>query len=170
MKKYLLPLAIAFTVLLNTSCSKETVINFQDDSAYEIGSIEAEAGADNQVDIEKAILELTNEHRLAMNSNTLSFSPAAYEEANKHTDYMISKGKLSHDKFQERAYKISTKVKVKQVAENVARHYDTAQEAFEHWLGSPDHRRSIEGNYTHTAISVKVDKNGKFYFTQLFYR
>ena len=100
----------------------------------------------------------------------LSFDTVAYNFATAHTDYMISQGETSHDNFQERASSMSQQVNASAVAENVASRYDTAMEAVENWLASNSHREAIEGNYTHTAVSVKEDQNGNFYFTQLFYR
>ena len=56
------------------------------------------------------------------------------------------------------------------VAENVAKDYDTALEAFEGWYNSSSHKKTMEGDFSHTAISVKKDELGNYYFTQLFYK
>ncbi|MBT8320362.1 MAG: CAP domain-containing protein, partial [Eudoraea sp.] len=98
------------------------------------------------------------------------FSVVAYEYANAHNDYMIAKGDLSHDHFSSRASNIASETNAEYVSENIAKDYPSAQEAFEGWLNSPNHRKTMEGEFTHTAVSVKVDDGGNYYYTQLFYR
>ena len=83
---------------------------------------------------------------------------------------MISKGSISHDNFSARASNIASEVGAEYVAENVAKDYDTAVTAFENWLASSSHKKTMEGEFTHTAVSVKKDADGNFYFTQLFFR
>ena len=100
----------------------------------------------------------------------MDYSAVAYEYANKHTDYMIAKGSINHDNFSARASDISQAVNASFVSENVAKDYDSAVEAFQKWLASSDHRKTMEGEFTHTAVSVKRNSDGKLYFTQLFYR
>lgn len=126
--------------------------------------------AENNVQLEQELLTVVNDHRLALNLNELEFSEIAYKYANTHTDYMISKGSISHDNFSARASSINSEVAVEMVAENVAKEYDTAVEAFEGWYNSSSHKKTMEGNFTHTAVSVKKDSNGDYYFTQLFYK
>ncbi len=126
--------------------------------------------AENITVLEQDVLQVVNYYRAELGANTLEFSPIAYEYANQHTDYMITKGTLSHDNFSSRASSIASKVEVQLVAENVAKDYDSAQEAFNGWYKSANHKKTMEGDFTHTAVSVKKDKNGNFYFTQLFYK
>lgn len=126
--------------------------------------------AENVTVLEQDVLETVNSYRAEVGANTLAFSAIAYEYANKHTDYMIAKGSLSHDNFSSRASSIASKVEVQMVAENVAKDYKTAQDAFNGWYKSASHKKTMEGDFTHTAVSVKKDKNGNFYFTQLFYK
>lgn len=125
---------------------------------------------ENVTVLEQDVLDVVNSYRSELGANTLVFSSIAYEYANKHTDYMITKGSLSHDNFSSRASSIASKVEVQMVAENVAKDYDTAQEAFNGWYKSSTHKKTMEGDFTHTAVSVKKDENGNFYFTQLFYK
>ncbi len=147
-------------VLLATSCTKETY-------EEEPGIIPE---AENAVDVEQELLNVVNEHRVSLGYNALEHSSIAQKYANEHTDYMISKGSLSHDNFSSRASNISTEVNAEYVGENVAKDYNTAFEAFEGWLRSSSHKKTMEGEFTHTAISVKKDASGNLYFTQLFYR
>ncbi|WP_339726275.1 CAP domain-containing protein [Maribacter stanieri] len=158
MKMRLLYAVPVFLLLFLGSCTSDSV----DDTPV----LEAE----NVLTIEQDLLEIVNEHRLSLNTNTLEFSDVAYKYANFHTDYMISKGSISHDNFSSRASNINTEIAVEMVAENVAKDYQTAIEAFEGWYTSSSHKKTMEGDFTHTGISVKKDDLGNYYFTQLFYK
>ncbi len=145
-------------VLLASSCSKESVSNTDIPIA------------ENAVQVERELLTLVNDHRRTLGLQDLEYSAVAYEYANGHNDYMISKGALSHDNWEDRASKISSEVNAKAVGENVAKDYPSASVALAGWLASSDHKNTIEDNFTHTAISVKKDSAGNLYYTQLFYR
>ena len=158
MKMRLLYAVPVFLLLFLGSCTSDSV----DDTPVR--------EAENVLTIEQDLLEIVNEHRLSLNTNTLEFSDVAYKYANLHTDYMISKGSISHDNFSSRASNINTEIAVEMVAENVAKDYQTAIEAFEGWYTSSSHKKTMEGDFTHTGISVKKDDLGNYYFTQLFYK
>ena len=128
------------------------------------------AEAENSIVLEQELLGVVNGHRISLGLNTLDFSEVAYKYANIHTDYMIAKGSLSHDHFSARASNIHEEVEVEMVAENVAKDHDTAIAAFEGWYQSSNHKKTMEGEFTHTAVSVKKDAKGNYYFTQLFFR
>ncbi|WP_246160829.1 CAP domain-containing protein [Maribacter flavus] len=151
-------LAIPVLFVLLFSCTAEPL---QDDTIIE--------EAENNVILEQEVLAVVNEHRASLGLNQLEFSEIAYKYANKHTDYMISKGSLSHDNFSARASSINSEITVKMVAENVAKEYDTAMEAFEGWYQSSSHKKTMEGEFSHTAVSVKRNAQGEYYYTQLFY-
>ncbi len=140
------------------SCSKE--------STETTNMIEAE----NVIAIEQELLGVVNDHRITLGQTALEFSEVAYEYANLHNDYQIAKGSISHDNFSSRASKISTIVNAEFIAENVAKDYLSATEAFQGWLNSSNHRKTMEGEFTHTAVSVKKNNEGAFYFTQIFFR
>ena len=143
---------------IGVSCTKE-----------QTGSVQYEVNQ-NAVAVEAALLEVVNTHRVALGYNALEFSQVAYEYANSHNDYMIAKGGLSHDHFSSRASNIAAEANAEFVSENVAKDYPTAEQAFQGWLDSPNHRKTMEGEFTHTAVSVKKDPQGNYYYTQLFYR
>lgn len=154
----------ALLVLLITSCSKNQDFAVYDEATHDSSKTE------NAITVEQELLEIINEHRLSLNTNTLQFSDVAYKYANIHTDYMIAKGSISHDNFSSRASHIDAEVGAEMVSENVAKDYDTAIEAFHGWYNSSIHKKTMEGDFTHTAISVKKDATGQYYFTQLFYK
>ncbi|MEB8328435.1 CAP domain-containing protein [Flavobacteriaceae bacterium KMM 6897] len=145
-------------VLLVSSCSKETI----DEIAI--------PKAENAVSVEQELLIMVNDYRTSLGYSNLNFSIVAYDYANDHTDYMIAMGTINHDNFSARASKISTEVNASIVAENVAKDYTSAKRAFDEWMASAGHRKNIEGDFTHTAVSVKKDMAGNFYYTQLFYK
>ena len=158
MKMRLLYAVPVFLLLFLDSCTS--------DSIEETSILEAE----NVVTIEQDLLDIVNEHRLTLNTNTLEFSDIAYKYANIHTNYMIAKGSISHDNFSSRATNINSEVEVEMVAENVAKDYLSAIDAFQGWYNSSSHKKTMEGDFTHTGISVKKDEQGNYYFTQLFYK
>ncbi|SHI41132.1 CAP domain-containing protein [Pseudozobellia thermophila] len=128
------------------------------------------AEAENVHEIENELLDVVNQHRLSIGQNSLTFSSVAYEYANQHTDYMLARGSINHDNFSKRASNISAKEDAKYVAENVAKDYSSATEAFNGWLKSSNHRKTMEDDFTHTAVSVKESNDGTLYFTQIFFR
>lgn len=149
---------IAFGLLLIVSCSKESV----DSEVIPVAA--------NMVAVEQELLDIVNAHRNSLGATPLEFSALAYEHANLHTDYMISRGTLSHDNFSSRASKIAAETNAKEIAENVARDYSTAAAAFQGWLESPNHKSTMEADFTHTAISVKISAAGDYFYTQLFFK
>ena len=153
-----LRIAILAMVFVAGSCSTDP-----------INSTEIPPAA-NAVEVEQELLGIVNSHRIALGQSVLEFSPVAYEHANDHNDYMVSTGQLSHHNFSARAQQISQQTNAEFVGENVAKGYPTAAEAFSNWLDSPSHKETMEDDFTHTAISVKMDENGTYYYTQLFYR
>ncbi len=160
MKMKLQHAIVAWLVLMAVSCTQDSF----EDQVVPIPESE------NVVAVEQELLGVVNDHRTSLGYNALEYSAVAYEYANKHTDYMISKGSLSHDNFSSRASSISVQVDAEFVAENVAKDYNDAVQAFQGWLTSSSHKKTMEGEFTHTAVSVKKDANGNFYFTQLFFR
>ncbi|UJH66036.1 CAP domain-containing protein [Allomuricauda sp. SCSIO 65647] len=120
-------------------------------------------------DLEENLHNLVNEHRAEMGLKKLQFSNEAYPFAGEHNEYMIKKGKLSHDNFNDRAKGVAKKTGAGHVSENVAKDY-TNEEALQGWLESKSHRKTIEGNYTHSTINIKEDDEGNLYFTQIFFR
>lgn len=151
-------IALVLFVCTLASCNKESVET--------ANIIETE----NASEVEQELLAIVNDHRLTLGYNSLEFSSVAYEHANAHNDYMISKGSINHDNFSSRASNISTEENAEFVAENVARDYSSASSAFQGWLDSSNHKKTMEGDFTHTAVSVKKNMNGTLYFTQIFFR
>ncbi len=126
--------------------------------------------AKNALEVEQELFGAVNEHRVSLGLNALQYSEVAYTYANEHNEYMISKASISHDNFSSRASKISSITDAEFVAENVAKDYGDATEAFQGWMNSTSHKKTIEGEFSHTAVSVKINADGNLYFTQIFFR
>lgn len=147
------------------SCSKDTYVEMEEQSNLSIS-----VASNIQTAQENELFDLVNEHRLSIGLNELQFESVSYYYAKEHTKYMIEEGQTSHNSFGDRAQNISDKTGASNVSENVAKDYDTAMEAFEAWLDSPNHRKNLEGDYTHSALSILPDEEGELYFTQIFIR
>lgn len=158
-------LSVLLALFLFTSCSKED-LSLQDEE----NNLVFQTSTNEQTELENQLLDLVNAHRTAMGLNALAFEGNSYYFAKEHNDHMIAKGKVSHDNFSKRAEAISKKTGAKNVAENVAHDYDTINQAMEAWLQSPKHRKNLEGNYSHSAISIKANDQGELFFTHIFVR
>lgn len=148
---------LALFVLLASSCAKEST------ESPEI------LQAENDRAVEGALLQRVNDFRSSLGKAPLAFSQVAYDFANAHTDYMIASGSLSHHDFDSRASKMAEQTEAKSVAENVAKGHADAEAAFQNWMGSTAHRSTMEGDFSHTAVSVKIAPDGTLYFTQIFF-
>jgi uncharacterized protein YkwD len=140
----------------------------EDDSSILIndeGSIEVE-----DLTITGEILVLVNQHRQEVGLEALKRNAIADELAIKHTNYMIAQSNISHDDFNLRFQELQQKVNAYSAGENVASGYQDASSVVNGWLNSSGHKANIEGNYTHIGLAAIKDPQGKYYFTQLFYR
>lgn len=162
MKKHYM-IGLTLCIIFLQSCSKQEFMEIEEQNNLTIS-----VSSNTQTDFENQLFDLINEYRVSIGLNELQFESTSYFYANEHNRFMIEKGQISHAHFGQRAKSISDKTGANDVSENVARHYDTATEAFEGWLNSPNHRKNLEGNYTHSALSVLTDDNGELYYTQIF--
>ncbi|GMN09676.1 CAP domain-containing protein [Croceitalea sp. MTPC9] len=145
-------------ILFTLSCSSESR-----EEIVQLNSV-------NDIKLETQVMELINSHRESLSLSPLILNVVAYNYANDHNDYMISKGSISHDNFNVRASKISSEANAKEVGENVAKDYLSAKAVFEGWINSPEHKENIESDFTHTGLSVKKDSNGNLYYTHIFFK
>lgn len=158
-------LIVIFALAL-TSCSETSVS--EEEQLFENGTTsKAVVELSTQ---EQALIDLVNQHRKSVGLNALEFSAQVYEYASGHNEYMISQGELSHDNFELRASTISEITSANFVGENVAKDYSLIENALEGWLNSTTHRNTIEGDFTHTTLSIMADSGGNPYYTQIFFR
>ncbi|MET0635078.1 MAG: CAP domain-containing protein [Chitinophagaceae bacterium] len=116
------------------------------------------------------VLTYTNQARQKKGLKPLVMRENLNGIARSHSDNMASgKVPFSHDGFTDRYKKARTELKsVYGFAENVSFGPHNGKEAVEGWMNSPHHRDNILGDYTSIGIGVGVDKNGVYYFTQVF--
>ncbi|SNR16232.1 CAP domain-containing protein [Tenacibaculum jejuense] len=124
----------------------------------------------NEVDYETQILNLLNKHRTDNGLAELAVLDIIKTQTEAHTDYMIGKGDISHDNFSDRSDFLQQNADARSTAENVAFGYNNAQSLVNAWINSDGHRRNIEGNFTHFNITAKQNKNGAWYYTNIFIR
>lgn len=162
--KSLFPLLFLLAVLF-TSCSSTSV---QDEESLFENEETIEETALTISEIENELFETINAYRTANNLNALGYSKEAYKYAKQHTQFMIVEDKISHDNFSKRASKIAKDTDATHIAENVAKNYPDPEMALQGWLESESHKNTIEGDFTHTAISIKENSKGKLFYTQIF--
>ncbi len=145
------------------SCSSNAT---EEDQFYESVSSKKEITLSED---ENSLLDVINEYRQSIGLNKLIMNPSIYEFAKEHNTYMIENSSISHTNFSLRAEKVKKNTNAKNVAENVARFYHNNTGVLNGWINSPTHKATLEGNFTHTVISITTDVDGKKYYTQLFY-
>ena len=160
MKTYYFKTWLVFLCLAVITC---TVSCSKDDSSEVIEELEA-------LTVEKEILKLVNAHRENIGKDALSTNDLANKLAKEHTIFMIGKGKISHDNFDDRADRLFDEENANSVGENVAAKQKSAKDVMDAWINSKGHRENIEGNFTHIGISAIKNNSGKYYYTQLFLR
>jgi len=115
------------------------------------------------------LIELVNDHRLSIGQPLLIRNSTADKLAADHTNYMISTKDVNSDNFEVRLETLEQKENAEEISENVG--FDlNAQNAMDAYLNNIWLKVNVEGDYTHTGIAVKKDDNGRFYYTQIFYR
>lgn len=160
MKTYFLPL-VCLSIFF-TSCSNTEIV--EEEELFESTAL---------VDMttpEEELFDLVNEHRISVGLPSLKFSPDAYVHATAHNAYMIVDNRLSHDNFSARASSLAAETNAVFVGENVARDFTTNMAVLNGWLSSDSHRNTVEGDFTHSAVSIMLDGEGTPYYTQLFFR
>lgn len=151
-----------------TSCTSTSIQ--EEEALFDNENTSIESVAANASTTANEVFEAINNYREEMGLTKLEFSNDTYKYADEHTDYMIAEGKISHDNFNSRASNVANETGATVVKENVAKNYPKAEQALNGWLNSQSHKNTIEGDFTHTTISVKADDKGKLYYTQLFFK
>lgn len=121
--------------------------------------------------IEEKIHLLVNQYRLSRGLAALENNSLISQVARQHSENLAQTNyALGHDGFDTRVATLSVRLPIRSSAENIAYNYgdaDPAQRAVQQWLDSSGHHKNIVGNYNYTGVGV-AEKQGKFYFTQLF--
>jgi uncharacterized protein YkwD len=155
-----LPL-LALLAMLSFSCATDSLDDKAD--AIELSLIIPETKT-----IELEILELINNHRLALGLNALTNMTMVKSVAFSHTDYMVDNNEVSHANFYKRSDYLKANAGANKVSENVAYGYTSAQSVVNAWLKSEAHRANIEGDYTNFDVAAEENSEGKWYYTNIF--
>jgi uncharacterized protein YkwD len=115
-------------------------------------------------------MALINAYRVSIGLNELQQVGHISFKSEQHDNYMISNNVVNHDDFVSRSDNIMKVLGAKNVAENIAFNYNSPQGALDAWLKSPGHKKNIEGNFTHFGLAIRVNAEGKKYYTNIFAR
>lgn len=118
--------------------------------------------------LEEETLTLINSYRASIGLKKLEKNNYISFKSEEHDKYMIDHNVVNHDYFSTRSQNIIETLGAKRVGENIAYNYNTPKAAFVEWLESPEHKQCIEGDYTHFGISIRVNSEGKKYYTNIF--
>ena len=157
--RVLLLVAIVFTM---NSCSSDSSEN----STSSASTQNAMSYTYNSSEIET--MALINAYRVSIGLNELKEINHISYKSEEHDHYMIENNVVNHDDFVSRSENIMKVLGAKSVAENIAYNYNSPQAALSAWLKSPAHRENIEGNFTHFGLSIRVNSDGKKYYTNIF--
>ena len=154
-------------ICLAASCSKDAPEEFIQESNY---VIDLNLAMETDWAMADEILILINDHRANLGLDAIKKDQQyASAYAVDHTMYMIDVNNINHDNFVERSQALKDRG-AKMVAENVAYGYHSAEAVVNAWLNSPGHRSVIEGRYSHSGFGVLKNSEGRYFYTQLFYR
>ncbi len=157
MTNFLKKSLVLVVLIILTSCSNS------DDTEQ----IDGNTGTPSQ-NVEADILQLINNYRVSKSLTKLEVSKIIKTQTDDHTNYMISKGQISHDGFNKRSDYLKENDNSKRMAENVAFGYATAKAVVDGWISSDGHRKNMEGDYTHFNVTAKQDNNGTWFYTNIF--
>ena len=156
----LLLLAIVVSTSI-TSCSLEDIDQIESENTF--------TELQSQTQEESNSITLVNNHRKSIGLNELKFDETVYIYSTEHSKYMLNNEEVSHHNFNSRANNLVNEANAKSVGENVA-YSDilNIERTFNNWLDSEPHRKNIEGDFTHIAISIQTNDKGNSYHTQIF--
>ena len=161
-KRILSPILLLVLLSISlTSCSKEEMTTDQNDS------VPADVTF-NYSQEELELMDIINDYRVSKGLRALAKVDYISVKSEEHDNYMIAKGGISHDYFQDRYEALVNKLGAVNVSENLAYNYSTPQGVFNAWLNSAGHKANIEGDFTHFGIAIRTNAEGKKFYTNLF--
>ncbi|MFV8376006.1 CAP domain-containing protein [Flavobacterium sp. LB1P62] len=114
-------------------------------------------------------LNLINTYRVSIGLNSLGKINYISLKSEEHNNYMIINNVVDHNDFLARSENIMNVLGAKSVSENIAYNYNSSQSVLNAWLASPEHKKNIEGSFTHFGIAIRVNPStGKKYYTNIF--
>ena len=128
---------------------------------------------DNRVkELRERIHLSINEYRASQGLPPLSLNAAINHQAQIHSQNMAQQVvKFSHQGFEGRIEALESQIAYRSAAENVAfnqGHQDPVETAIAGWIKSENHHQNMVGDFDLTGIGVAKNKQGEYYFTQIF--
>jgi uncharacterized protein YkwD len=162
MKKLMITLfALTIGLLSLTSCSPDSESASNNTSNETVKSY-------THSNLELELLDEVNTYRVSIGLNPLEIIEHISYKSSEHNDYMLATHTVTHEGFDERKSNLQEVLGAYRVGENVAYAYSTAQATVTAWVNSPSHKANLEGDYTHFGASIKIDDEGKKYYTNMF--
>jgi uncharacterized protein YkwD len=152
--------ALIFSTLTLTSCSSDS------ESVSPTVAESQKSYSHNTTELE--LLDLINTYRVDNNLNPLEIIEHISYKSSEHNDYMISTNTVNHDGFTERKTNLQQVLGAYRVGENVAFGFSTPQATLNAWIASAGHKANLEGDYTHYGVSIRIDSEGRKYYTNMF--
>lgn len=163
MKAKLLSVLLLFAVIFTmNSCSTDS----SETPTSPVAKLEVINYTYNSTEIEA--MDLINDYRVSVGLNKLEKINHISYKSEEHDNYMIINNVVNHDDFVSRSENIMEVLGAKKVGENIAYNYNSPKAAVEAWLKSPGHKENIEGDYTNFGIAIRVNSDGKKYYTNIF--
>lgn len=128
----------------------------------------------NYPQIAQEIHRRINAFRESQGLEPLALNPLISEQARLHSVEMSqTPNTISHKNFDERIAELRKQLPYQGSAENVAanlNYKNPGVEAAEGWINSPSHRKNILGDYNQTGIGIAQTEDGRYFFTQIFWK
>lgn len=138
-------------------------------SCTEDMTIEETGATYDYTDTEQEIIDAVNDNREFMNADTCGIDNYLSRIALEHVNYMIDKGKPSHNNFDKRSSVIISYFNTVMVGENVSYGYQTATEVVTGWINSPTHNTILSNKrFTLMGLAARKDSKGVLYVTNIF--
>ena len=113
-----------------------------------------------------------NEYRLAAKKPPFESNEKVAQVARGHSrDMATGRVGFGHDGLQKRAAQIGAEIEMAGLAENISKHDRSSgfvDAALKRWLGSPAHKKNIDGDYDLAGVGAAQAADGVVYFTQIF--
>lgn len=123
----------------------------------------------DELTVTNQLISLVNEHRINLGKPAFIRNATADNLAAQHANYMISNKNVNSDNFEVRWETLSEKENAQDISENVGVDL-SAKEAMNAYMSRVWLKANVEGDFTHTGIAVKKDAEGRYYYTQIFFK
>lgn len=118
------------------------------------------------------MVSLVNLYRNKLNLTSLELDLDHYNLAKKRTKYFDDEDmrrNLSHSQLIKHSEELRDKEGIDVISENIAYGYTSVESCFDAWVRSADHVSNIlKHDWKYTAVSIKENVDGEFYFCQIF--